>query len=205
MKTLSLFATIFGLAFVSPTLAQNKAPDAAKPAEKPAAATEALTDATSEGAMKLFVKHMNEANFVAASQLVDPSSESYSDFERMGKEFDPATANPAIEPAQLEFIRRFFADPWKDVEVKKLAEQGPRAQFKLTFFGVNPQNKQREVRNTLNIDLSQFEEKWRVLATPAMLRPMTPSQPAAAPEAPAAPGADQSKPAPDQAKPAGGH
>jgi hypothetical protein len=197
MKTLSLFATIFGLAFVPPALAQNKAPEA----PKPAATAEALTDATSDGAIKLFVKHMKEADFVKASEMIDTSSESYGDFERMGKEFDPATANPAIEPAQLEFIRRFFADPWKDVEVKKLAEQGPRAQFKLTFFATNAQTKQREERNSLNVDLNQFEQKWRVLATQEMLRPMTPNQPAAAPAAPAeAPKAPEA----DPAKPAGG-
>jgi hypothetical protein len=190
-----LLTAIAGIA-ASTALAQNAAP-AAKPAAASAAAEP--TQDTSEGALKLFIAHIKKGEFTKVAELCDPGSESFNDFTEMAKQLDPATANPKIPAEQLQIIRDFFTKPWQDVEHALIAEQGPRAQYSIKFFGIDPKTQKRTETGAQTIDLNQFEGKWRIIATPQLLRPgQSPTAPA--PTAAPAP-ADATKPA-DGAAPA---
>lgn len=193
MKTLTnrliVLTAIAGFA-ASAAIAQNSAP-AAKPAAS-APSAEQPTQGTSEGALKLFITHIKKGEFTKAAELCDPGSESFNDFTEMAAQLDPATANPKIPPEQLQIIRDFFTKPWQDVEHEMLTEQGPRAKYSIKFFGIDPTTKKRTETGVQTIDLNQFEGKWRVIATPQLLRPgQSPTAPAVPPAA--------TKPADEQA------
>lgn len=184
-------------AAASQALAQGAAPAAQS---KPAAASssEAPTQATSEGALKLFITHIKAGDFKKVVELSDPGAEAYQDFVDMAEQLDPATANPKVEPQMLEMVRGMFTKPWQDVEHTLVTEQGPRAQYKLTFFGVDPKTTKRVEIGTRTVDLNKADEKWRVIITQTLLQPA--SGPQAAPTPAPAPA---TKPANEGAKPAG--
>lgn len=196
MKTLTtrivVLAALAGIASVG--YAQNAAP-AAKPADatKAPAAGEPTQD-TSEGALKLFITNLKAGEFNKVAELCDPGSASYAEFTDMCKQLDFSTANPKIQKAELEIVRNFFIKPWQDVEHSLVAEQGPRAQYTIKFFGMDPKTNKRTEIGTQTIDLNQFEGKWRVIATEQLLRPgQTPTP--AQPQQPAPAPSDQAKPA----------
>lgn len=150
---------------------------AASPA-KTAATTDKPTQATSAGALALFAAAMKAGDFVRVAELCDPGSDSYNDFVEMAKQLDPATANPKVDAQMLNTIREFFTKPWKDTETSLVAEQGPRAQYTVKFFGTDPKTGARVETNKQLVDLNLFEGAWRVIATPDLLRPGQTTNPA---------------------------
>ncbi len=152
--------------------------NAAKPDALPA-----LTQATSEGTLRLFIAGMQSADFDKVAELTDPGSEEYANVQKMAEAFNPATANPNIPKDQLDTIRGFFSKPWAGVEHAKVAEQGPRAQYTLQFFSIDPKTQEKVKSAAKNVELNQFEGKWRVLVNSALMMPGAPSGIAAPPGA----------------------
>lgn len=198
MKNLLTVMLVSGLTLVAPALADQ---DAAKPASaaKPAAASQT----TSEGTVKLFIEAMKQGDFKRVTELSDPGSEDFENLQRMAEAFDPANPdNQAPDKKQmLDVVRDFFTKPWKDVEVKLVAEQGARAQYTLSFFYIDEKTKERKKGEDRTMDLNQFEGMWKVLVSSQLMKPATPQNVPGAPPAPTAPAAPTAPTAPAE-KPA---
>lgn len=193
MRKILTLAFVCGL-FTAPAFAAEPSKPAAAPA--PASAAAEPTQATSEGALKLFAKSMKEGNFKRVVELCDPGSEGFDDFQKMAEMLDPATRNEKMSQQEFDFIRGLFTNPWQDVEHKLVAEQGPRAQYSLSFFSTDPKTKERVETGKRNVDLNRIQDEWFLIVTPELI---SPAKPDAAP-APAVPAPAPEKPAEAPAK-----
>lgn len=191
MRMLGTLAMISSLALTAPLCAGD---NQNKPAQAPSATNDAPTRETSLGTVRLFIKAMHDGDFHEVVELSDPACEAYKDLQDMAAAFDPATANPNMEKAMLDAVRGFFTKPWADVEPKLVVEQGPRAQYLLTYFYIDDKSKERKQGETRTVDLNQFEGKWFVLATGQLIKPAVPTK---LPEPPA--GAKPAAPKPGEA------
>jgi hypothetical protein len=193
MKNLLTVMLVSGLTLVVPAMANQ---DAAKPA--PAAKPAAPTQATSEGTVKLFVEAMKSGDFKRAVELSDQGSEEFENLQKMAEAFDPADPNNQVPDKKhmLDVVRDAFTRPWKDVEVKLVAEQGTRAQYTLSIFYIDEKTKERKKSEDRTMDLNQFEGRWSVLVSSQLMKPVMPANmPVAPPPAPTAPSAPAEKPA----------
>lgn len=173
MKHLLTLTLVSGLACAAPVFAgegTKPAPSSDKSAGEP-------TQETSEGTLKLFIAAMRKGDFARTVELCDPGAEEFDNLQKMAEAFDEKDpANQAPDKKQvLDVVRDFFTKPWKDVEYKLEAEQGPRAQYTLTFFYIDEKDKQRKKGETRTVDLNQFEGKWRVLVSSQVMKPAVPN------------------------------
>lgn len=187
MKMLGKLTFITLLTLTAPALAGDHKE---KSAQAPSATNNAPTRETSLGTIRLFIQAMHKGDFHEVVELSDPTCEAYKDLQDMAAAFDPATANPNMDKAMLDAVRGFFTKPWADVEPKLVVEQGPRAQYTLTYYYIDDKTKERKQGETRTVDLNQFDGKWFVLATGQLIKPAVPTK---LPEPPPA-----SKPAPQK-------
>lgn len=197
MKQLTSIVLVSSLAMGLPAFAQDSSvskPAAASPAGAP-------TTATSEGTVKLFIEAMKQGDFARVVELADSGSEAYEDLQKMADAFDPEKKNPNIDDQMFAVIKGFFTNSWKDVEVKQVVEQVPRAQYELTFFYVDEKTKKRTQGEKRTMDLNQFEGAWRVLVSSTLMKPAVPTAVGGAPVAPPAPATSTPMPKPPEGSP----
>ena len=151
--------------------------------------------------MKLFIEAMRKGDFARVVELSDPGSSAYEEMQKMADAFDPDKANPNIDKATIDVIKEFFTKPWKDVETKRVTEQGSRAQYTLSFFYVEEKSKERKKGEDRTIDLNLFEGQWRVLVSSELMKPATPTSIPAQPPTHPKPAGEKPADAPAQ-KPA---
>lgn len=212
------FAMICGLAVSAAAIAGDPAtkPAPAKPSTEakpaaPAGKAEELTNATSEGAVKLFIKAMASGDFNKVMEVCDPTCEAFSELQQMAEAFDPKNANKNVPAAQLDWVKSMFTKHWTTAQPKLVVEQGPRAQYEIRFFMTDPKTGEKSEIDKRTVDLNQFNGKWQVLATNALIKPLMGD--AAATQPPPAQGTPaqgqqppaQSPSAPADQKPAGSH
>lgn len=122
--------------------------------------TDVLVTATD--AITFWVKSMAEADLYGSLFASDTGSSAYGDLLQHAEMVEEASLSD--DPQKrfvVDFLRIYFNDPWKDAEIRLVAEQPPRAQFDVEWTN----------GRVITIDLNQVEDLWRVLVTKEILKP----------------------------------
>ena len=124
--------------------------------------TDVLT--TPSDAITFWVKSMAKGDVYGSLFASDTGSSAYSELLKHAETVEEVSLSD--DPQQrvvLDVLRIVFNDPWKDAEIRLVAEQPPRAQFDVEWTN----------GRVITIDLNQVEDLWRVLVTKEMLQPDT--------------------------------
>ncbi len=148
----------------SGTAPATPAPQTAAPQSPAASATApAPTQETPEGAMQLFINAVKKGDFMAASDLCDPSSLGHKELLEMAEAVELARGikERSNDDSALTLILAAFTSPYANATFKKVTEQPPRARVELTLLGdTTPKT----------IDLSQIQGKWFLVAPQDIVR-----------------------------------
>jgi lipocalin len=114
------------------------------------------------GTLELFIAAMEQGDFEAGAEFVDPTTELYAEMIKMAENIEAASAHQDPQKGNVgEFLRLSFAVTFAGGEYTVLSEEGNRARAQLTLPNAKLQH---------TVSLNQVQGKWYILAGRELLR-----------------------------------